>query len=77
MPRSALRVRDVRENNATGDVISVPEACKFLGVHRNTLYRLIRDAELPAFRMTRGGRWRFRRPALRDWLEDKQAARRT
>ena len=76
MPRSALRVREVKERDATADVISVPEACRFLGVHRNTLYRLIRDAELPAFRMTRGGRWRFRRPDLSDRLEDKQAARR-
>jgi excisionase family DNA binding protein len=57
-------------------VIAVTEACKFLGVHRNTLYRLIREEELPAFKMTRGGRWRFRRTDLRDWLEDKQAARR-
>jgi excisionase family DNA binding protein len=44
-----------------GDVISVSEACRFLGVHRNKLYRLIREEQLPAFKMTRGGRWRFRR----------------
>jgi len=67
---------DIVEPEGKGDVISVPEACRFLGVHRNTLYRLIREEELPAFKMTRRGRWRFRRADLRDWLEDKQGARR-
>jgi len=64
------------ESEEGDDVISVPEACRLLGVHRNTLYRLIREEELPAFKMSRGGRWRFRRTNLRDWLEDKQGARR-
>lgn len=57
---------------AVGDVISVPEACELLSVHRNTLYRLIHEGELPAFKLTPGGRWRFRRGELEQWLEDKQ-----
>ena len=64
------------EHDHTSDVIAGPEACRFLGVHRNTLYKLIREGDLPAFKMSRGGRWRFRRNDLRDWLEDKQGARR-
>jgi excisionase family DNA binding protein len=76
MPQNAVRRIEVVGSEKEGDVIAVTEACKFLGVHRNTLYRLIREEELPAFKMTRGGRWRFRRTDLRDWLEDKQAARR-
>lgn len=55
------------------ELISVPEACQFLGVHRNTLYKLIREGELPAFRLVRGGRWRFKRSDLVQWLEDCQA----
>ncbi len=76
MRNSAVRMLDSAESEEGGDVISVAEACRFLGVHRNTLYRLIREEELPAFKMSRGGRWRFRRTNLRDWLEDKQGARR-
>ncbi len=57
----------------SSDIISVPEACKFLGVHRNTLYKLIRAGALPAFRMMTGGRWKFRRTELVQWLEDKQS----
>lgn len=59
------------------EVMSVPEACSFLDVHRNTLYKLINEGEIPAFRLTRGGRWKFRRSDLEEWLEDRQAARRT
>lgn len=76
MPHAATRLDTQGEGNTGADVISVPEACRLLRVHRNTLYRLIRDESLPAFKMTRGGRWRFRKSDLRDWLEDKQAARR-
>ncbi len=77
MPHAAIRMDTLGEGSTNADVISVPEACRLLRVHRNTLYRLIRDESLPAFKMTRGGRWRFRRSDLRDWLEDKQAARRS
>ena len=76
MAQSALQLRDDIQEGQGGDLISVPEACRFLGVHRNTLYRLIHEAELPAFKMTRGGRWRLRRNDLQNWLEDKQGARR-
>ena len=58
------------------DILSVPEACQFLRVHRNTLYKLIRNGELPAFRLMQGGRWRFRKRDLEQWLEDCQATRR-
>ena len=57
----------------SADIISVPEACKFLGVHRNTLYKLIQAGDLPAFRMMTGGRWKFRKKELEQWLEDKQS----
>jgi len=76
MSQNAVRLLDVDDAEGIGDLISVTEACRFLGVHRNTLYRLIREEELPAFKMTRGGRWRFRRADLRGWLDDKQGARR-
>ena len=62
----------VEEGHPASDIISVPEACDFLGVHRNTLYKLIQAGEIPAFRMIRGGRWKFRRGELEQWLEDKQ-----
>jgi len=55
------------------DVLSVPEACRLLSVHRNTLYKLIRAGELPAFRLITGGHWRFRKGDLSEWLETRRA----
>jgi excisionase family DNA binding protein len=53
------------------EVLSVPEACLFLSIHRNTLYKLIREGEIPAFRLITGGRWKFRRNDLEQWVEDR------
>jgi excisionase family DNA binding protein len=64
---------DLDGTNVSSDIISVPEACKFLGVHRNTIYKLIQAGEIPAFRMMTGGRWKFRKSELEQWLEDKQS----
>ncbi len=64
----------MRGETAT-EMMSVPEASNFLGVHRNTLYKLIREGDIPAFRLIRGGRWKFKRSELEQWLEDKQARR--
>ena len=66
----------VRRNDTAPDnsaqIISVAEACRFLGVHRNTLYKLITEGDLPAFRLTTGGRWKFRKTDLDEWLENRQ-----
>jgi len=76
MPQSALRAQEEVDAEMVGGVISVAEACRVLGVHRNTLYRLIHEENLPAFKMSRGGQWRLRRAELLSWLDDKQGARR-
>lgn len=55
------------------EIISAPAACSFLGIHRNTLYRLIRTGEIPAFKMSTGGWWKFRKNDLEQWVEDKHA----
>lgn len=73
---NALTSLETKSNAQESDILSLPEACKFLRVHRNTLYKLIRDGELPAFRLMQGGRWRFRKRDLEQWLEDCQARRR-
>lgn len=72
MRSGAAEIIETKEEGGSSDIISVAEACKFLGVHRNTLYKLIQAREIPAFRMMTGGRWKFRRSELEQWLEDKQ-----
>lgn len=62
----------ISESTQTTDIISIGEASRFLGIHRNTLYKMIQADEIPAFRLTAGGRWKFRQSELVQWLEDKQ-----
>jgi excisionase family DNA binding protein len=67
-----------KENRASApsrssEIMSVTQASAFLAIHRNTLYKLITEGEIPAFRLTTGGRWKFRRSDLEDWLADRQA----
>lgn len=77
MAESTARILEPNASVAPqSDILSLPEACSFLRVHRNTLYKLIKEGEVPAFRLMQGGRWRFRKRDLEQWLEDCQARRR-
>ena len=67
---SPLRASNLRE---TKEILDAAQACSFLAIHRNTLYKLITEGEIPAFRLSKGGRWKFRRTDLEDWLADRQA----
>ena len=40
---------------------------KYLNTSRATLYRLIHDKKIPAFKV--GGQWRFNKERLNKWLE--------
>lgn len=59
------------------EVIRGPEVCRMLGIHRNTLYRLIRAGEVPAFKLAKGGKWCFHRDHIEDWFEVRQASARS
>ena len=61
-------------SNASNRIISVAEACELLGISRSTLYKLIRIGEIPAFKLSQGGRWRFEQRDLEVWLEDRKSA---
>jgi excisionase family DNA binding protein len=49
------------------DVMNVKQAAEFLGAHIETVRRMARKGELPAYKM--GKDWRFRREALLRWTE--------
>ncbi len=52
---------------SAGDVLSADEAAQFLGVHVETIRRLARNGEFPAFKVGRG--WRVQRAVLLKWAE--------
>jgi len=57
---------DARSN----DVLDTAEAATFLRLNEQTVRRLARDREIPAFKV--GGVWRFRRSQLERWAAAQQ-----
>jgi len=51
-------------------VLTVRELAEYLRVHQTTVYRLLREHKLPAFRV--GADWRFNRHAIERWMTQKQ-----
>jgi excisionase family DNA binding protein len=50
------------------DVLDAEEAANFLGAHRETIRRLARKGEIPAYKV--GKDWRFRRDELLKWAHE-------
>jgi excisionase family DNA binding protein len=51
-------------------VLTVRELAGYLRVHQTTVYRLLREQKLPAFRV--GSDWRFNREAIEQWMIHEQ-----
>jgi excisionase family DNA binding protein len=56
-------------NIATG-VLTVREVAEYLRVHQTTIYRLLKEQKLPAFRV--GSDWRFNREMIDRWMIQEQ-----
>ena len=52
-------------------LLTLSEAATLLQVSTRTLQRMIRNGELPAFKV--GGQWRLRETQLRQWVENREA----
>lgn len=56
------------------ELLNVEDVAKILQLHSMTVYRLVKEGKLPGFKV--GGRWRFHRSALENWMVDRaQVAR--
>ena len=56
-------------------VLTAGEVADFLHIHTSTVYRLLKNRRIPAFRM--GSDWRFNQESIEQWvkkLEDGQPA---
>jgi excisionase family DNA binding protein len=49
-------------------VMTVSEVANLLRVHRTTIYRLLKNGKIPAFRV--GSDWRFNRERIDQWRID-------
>lgn len=58
----------------SSEVMKIEQVAELLHLHVMTIYRLAKEGKLPGFKV--GGRWRFRRDAMEDWMVDRvQVAR--
>jgi excisionase family DNA binding protein len=59
------------ENLENIRLLTLSEAANLLQVSTRTLQRMIRNRELPAFKV--GGQWRLRETQLRQWVENRES----
>ncbi|HXV83571.1 MAG TPA: helix-turn-helix domain-containing protein [Candidatus Binatia bacterium] len=52
---------------ATRDFLTTREVAEYLRVNPYTVYRLVAQRKLPAFKV--GSQWRFKRTVLDHWLK--------
>jgi excisionase family DNA binding protein len=50
--------------------MTLGEVAEWLQVHPTTLYRLLRQRKIPAFRV--GSDWRFQRDAIERWVKRQE-----
>jgi excisionase family DNA binding protein len=48
-------------------LMTIEEVAKYLNVDKFTVYRLVANQKLPAFKV--GNQWRFKPEAIEQWLE--------
>ena len=51
-------------------VMTIQEVSAYLRLGQSTIYKLVKDGELPGRKI--GGQWRFSRRKLEEWLERRE-----
>lgn len=52
------------------DILTVEEVAAYLKLHTSTVYKLAQDKKIPCRKI--GGRWRFSRRRLTEWVQTKE-----
>jgi len=60
--------------NMPEKLLTLEQVAEYLSVDKFTVYRLLADKELPAFKV--GNQWRFKRRLLENWLRKNANNRR-
>jgi excisionase family DNA binding protein len=53
--------------DASNEIMTVRQLAEYLRSHPSTIYRLLKNREIPVFRL--GGNWRFDRAAIDQWIK--------
>lgn len=51
------------------EILTVEQVAEFLHLHAMTVYRLAKEGKVPGFKV--GGRWRFNKTVLEQWMLDR------
>ncbi len=54
------------------ELMTAEETCRYLKITPRTLYRYLRNRQIPAFKL--GKEWRFVRSDLEQWIRDRTQA---
>jgi len=49
-------------------LLSVAQVAEYLNVDKFTIYRLVADGQIPAFKV--GNQWRFKKKLIERWLKE-------
>jgi excisionase family DNA binding protein len=52
-------------------MMTLDEVAQFLHVHPSTVYRLLKDRSIPAFKV--GSDWRFNQESIEKWVKQLEA----
>jgi excisionase family DNA binding protein len=52
----------------SSELLTIQEVARYLNVNRFTVYRLIRQKKIPAFKV--GNQWRFKQEMIDAWLAE-------
>ena len=67
-------MKRVSANHKTEEIMTISALGRYLRCNRHTLYRLLKERKIPAFRV--GSDWRFSRSAIDDWIAAHRVAER-
>jgi excisionase family DNA binding protein len=71
VPEDKQKEQKKRTSHVQARVLDFQDVADYLGCHRSHVYRLMKDAGLPAVRL--GHRWVFLKDQVDAWLESKPA----
>ena len=60
----------MRKKNDSSPLMTLQEVAAYLRVHTSTVYRLLKEGKLPAFKF--GSEWRFNREVIEAWMKKQQ-----
>jgi excisionase family DNA binding protein len=54
-------------------MLTLEDVAQFLKVHPSTVYRLLKNRSIPAFKV--GSDWRFNQDSIERWIKEREAER--